>query len=342
MRITRRHILALGSSGLLRLLGAPLPGPAGRVAFDVDRLLDANSPEHTNFGAKLELRKYTASATVMLFSIPLVSKASVGSGYAVVEQAGPAMSIQFGAGSYPESARGLNRLGFIQEAIVEEQPGRPSDAAWLAFMTTSKETNLDQAKRALEASGEMVPYIASQGAGHSGRFRSRVDRLEFPSKFTWRDITQLVDNARGVISALTGDEPQAGSNESERPATFLYLVRQAILDKRTRTASSLVFNAKEFRLDTEKENDSAATAHFAEKKLVPTGASVTRINALLTEKKTGIKTPFRVWYHAGVNQSLPLRFEYQARSFLRLTFEADAKAGAPPIRFAFKSSKENA
>jgi hypothetical protein len=341
MPITRRHILVLtGSSLLSRAFGATFPGSAERVAFDVDRLLAANSPDRMNAASKVELRKYTASATVMLFSIPLVSRASVGSGYAVVEQAAQTLSIQFGAGSYPESARGLNRLGFIQEAVVEEQPGKPAETAWLAFMTTSKETSLDQAKRALEESGAMVPYSASQGYGLHGRFRSRVDRLEFPSKFTWRDITQLVDKARGNMLPLGGGEPQAGGGE--RPATFLYLVRQAILDKRLQAVSSLVFNAKEFRLETQKESDPSAGAHFAEKGIVRAAGSVMRINALLTEKKTGIKTPFRVWYDAGAEQSLPLRFEYQARSFLRLTFEADVKAGAPPIRFAFKSSKENA
>jgi hypothetical protein len=293
-------------------------------------------------GSQMELRRYTASATVMLFSIPLVSRASVGSGYAVVEQSSRTLSLQFGAGSYPENARGLNRLGFIQEAVVEEQPGKPAECAWLAFMTTSKETNLDQARKALEASGEMVPYSASQGLGRQGRFHSRVDRLEFASKYTWRDITQLVEQARSNMTALTGDEPQAVANQSDRPATFLYLVRQAILDKRTRTSSSLIFNAKEFRLETQKETDAPASAHFIEKKLVWPSGSVVRITAMLTEKKTGIRTPFRVWYEAGADQSLPLRFEYQARSFLRLTFEADVKAGTPPIRFAFKNSRENA
>ena len=139
MRITRRQILALSGGGLLsKLFGA---------TFEVDRLLGVDAP-----GARLEIRKYTASATVMLFSIPLVSRASVGSGYAVTEEAGRTISIQFGAGSYPESARGLNRVGFIQEAVVEEKPGVPSECAWLAFMTTSQEKNLDQAKKALEAS----------------------------------------------------------------------------------------------------------------------------------------------------------------------------------------------
>ena len=66
-----------------------------------------------------------------------------------------------------------------------------------------------------------------------------------------------------------------------------------------------------------------------------------RLNATITEQRTGVKTSFRLWYEAGSALSLPLRFEYQAKSFLRLTFEADAKAGAPPIRFAFKP-KENA
>jgi hypothetical protein len=329
--MNRRHILALGGSGLLsKLFGA---------TFDVDRLLSAISPGSVVPSGRPELRKYTASATVMLFGIPLVSRSSVGSGYAVVEAAAQTLSIQFGAGSYPENARGLNRLGFIQEAVVEERPGQPVECAWLAFMTTSKETNLDQAQKALakqavEASGAMVPYSASQGIGHHGSFHSRVDRLEFPSKYTWRDITQLVEQARASMTDLTGKEPQAAPASQEKSATFLYQVRRAILDPHVRTSSSLVFNGKEFQLDAVKENDAAAGAHF--------GRSVIRLNATITEKHTGIKTPFRLWYEAGSDLSLPIRFEYQAKSFLRLTFEADAKAGAPPIRFAFKSSKENA
>jgi hypothetical protein len=338
MTTTRRHILALTGSGFLsRLFGASFP--SSNPSFDVDRLIETHTGNRAGNDCRREVRRYTASATVMLFSIPLVSRASVGSGYAVVEEAGQTLSIQFGAGSYPESARGLNRLGFIQEAVVEGQPGRPSECAWLAFMTTSQEKNLDQAKKALEASGAMVPYSASQGYGRQGRFHSRVDRLEFPSKYTWRDISRLVEEARGSMTCLKGDEQAAGqaASEEERPATFLYLVRRALLDPKTQTSSFLVFNGKEFQLDAEKEADAGATAHFSEKKLVAATASAMRLNATLREKKTGIRTPFRVWYEAG-KESLPLRFEYQAKSFLRLTFEADAAAAAPPIRFAFKRS----
>ncbi len=282
-----------------------------------------------------------ASATVTLFSIPLVSKTCVGSGYAVVEEAGRTLSIQFGAGSYPENARGLNRLGFIQEAVVEERPGRPAECAWLAFMTTSQEKNLDEAKRALERSGGMVPYIASQGYGRRGNFAFRVDRLEFPSRYTWRDIPRLVESARVETIAGAGAEQQPAPSGAEPPATFLYTVRRAMLDTRPRTAGCLVFNGKQFQLDAQKERDETATAYFSGRKLIHPAGAAMRLNAILTEKRTGERTPFRLWYEEGAEQAPPLRFEYQAKPFLRLTFETAVKADTPPIRFAFKTSKEN-
>ena len=164
MTISRRHILAAaGSSLLARLLGATAPGVNSgfnqKAVFALDRLLHVNSPRPDETDGQPEVRKYVANATVTLFSVPLLSKNSVGSGYLVVEKAGRRLAMQFGAGSYPESARGLNRLGFIQEGVIEELPGTPVECAWLAFMTTSKEDNLDQAKKALEASESMVPYI---------------------------------------------------------------------------------------------------------------------------------------------------------------------------------------
>src|SRR6266566_4122337 len=110
MWITRRQMLALTGSSLLsklisaqaapcgvnkpeilpkRPLGAsPLcaefletASPSGvrePDAFDVDRMLEANFPDQ----GRVEVRRYVANATVTLFSLSLVSKASVGSGFA--------------------------------------------------------------------------------------------------------------------------------------------------------------------------------------------------------------------------------------------------------------------
>ena len=310
MGISRRHILVAAGSGFLaRLLGAATPGVNGglntKAVFALDRLLNMNSAEPAaDADGQLEVRKYVANATVTLFSIPLVSKNSVGSGYAVVEQAGRTLAIQFGAGSYPESARGLNRLGFIQEGIVEQRAGSPAESAWLAFMTTSKENNLDQAKKALDASGSMVPYSASQGYGRSGRFTSRLDRLEFPSRYTWRDINPLVEKAREAMATDAGADGQADGpapeNEVDAQAgTFLYMVRRAMLDPRPRITSSVVFNKKQFRMEIRKEADSSSTAYFAGKNLLSPSGKVTRMEAVLTNKVSGEKSPFRLWYDAG-------------------------------------------
>jgi hypothetical protein len=56
---------------------------------------------------------------------------------------------------------------------------------------------------------------------------------------------------------------------------------------------------------------------------------------MLTEHRTGEKTPFRIWYEEGAAQYPPLKFEYQARSFLRLSFEADGTAAVPAIHHVF-------
>jgi hypothetical protein len=209
-------------------------------------------------------------------------------------------------------------------------------------MTTSKEKNLDQAKKALETAGATIPYTGSQGYGFRGAFASRVDRLDFPSRYTWRDIAYLVESARSAMSAGAGEPHHVPSGAAEPPATFLYLVRRAMLDTSPITKGLLVFNAKQFRLDGHKAKDEAATAHFSEKRLLPRDACVMRIDALLTEQQTGEKTPFRLWYEVSAERTLPLRFEYQAKSFLRLTFEADANVDTPPVRFVFKNSKEDA
>jgi hypothetical protein len=337
MHITRRYILALM---------AGLPAAGGQTAFDIDRLLDETSTGRGNDDCRREVRRYVANATVTVFSIPLISKSGVGSGYAVVEEAnrgdGKTLSIQFGAGSFPQSARGLNRLGFIQEAVAENPPGRPSEFGWLAFMTTSGEKNLDQAKKALETAGSTIPYTGSQGHGRDGAFASHVERLEFPRRYTWRDIAYLMAGARTAMSAVAGEPQLVHADTSEAPATFLYLVRRAMLDASPITRGLVVFNGKQFRLEGHKEKDDVATAHFAEKKLLPRDACVMRIDALLTEKRTGDKTPFRLWYERDAERSLPLRFEYQAKSFLRLTFEADPNADTPRVRFVFKTSREDA
>jgi hypothetical protein len=293
-------------------------------------------------------RRYRASATITLLSIPIVSKSDVGSGFILIEKGGHATAIQFGAGSYPEKARGLNRLGFIQEVIDERNTGEPAECTYFAFMTTSAEKNVEQAKRALESSGATVPYAVAEGTGRAGSFVSKLHHIDLSSRVTWRDYPQLTDAVRAAVAAA-GTAQHPGSQNAgidlptgeSAPTTFLYAVRTALMNASARTSGSLIYNAKQFLLRTEKQPDAAMGAHLAERNLVSDASRAMLLSARLEECATGQTTTFKVWFESGQEHLPPLRFEYQAKPFLRLAFEFDPAASGPPVSPAL-NKKENA
>lgn len=359
MGITRRQLLTITATGaashvLSPLMAAFRPEPdaleaiapefdeAAAPEFDVDRLLrsaaatrSVNPDAKSNRPAAYETH-YSASATVLLLSVPILSRGGVGSGFTVIEESAGATSIQFGAGSAPDKARGLNRLGFIHEVVREDQEANSCSCAWFAFMTTSNEKSLNEAKQSLESSAGQVPYIASQGRGKPGSVACRVDKLRFPSQLTWQHISRLVASAREVMAASPA--PLVEIEVARRPSLFLGTVRSAMLDAAVKTKALAFFNNRQFTLETTKEPDAAAATRFRERNLIAATDSVVCLNAIITDHQSGVRTPFRVWYAKGSERMPPLRFEYQARSFLRLVFEADANASVPLLT----SLKENA
>ncbi len=339
--IFRRQILGMLAGGLIcRLFGesdtAACGGPAGGAArSEVERLLEANFAVTSH--PRAQVTAYSAGAVVTLLGIPVFSRAGVGSGYAVVEEAacpaGNGVSIQFGAGSWPESAHGLNRFGIIHEVAIEKR-GEPEVCAYFAFMTSSPEKDITQAKQALVKTDGEIPCTAAQGRGERGGFASRVENLTLPARLTWRDADQLTARVR---DAAAGSPCAAGrENGHGAAATFLYLLRRAMLEAGPVTQANLFFNRKQYTLDTQKEADPATGARLAERRLTSAPDSIVRLSATLTNRATGHVTPFRVWYERGSESAPPLRFEYQVKSFLRLAFEADPAAPAPPVKLVLK------
>ncbi len=137
--------------------------------------------------------------------------------------------------------------------------------------------------------------------------------------------------------------------QSERGGAdlFLYSVRKAMLDARTATGGSLFFNGKRFLLETTKQRDLSIGAHLAESHAVARAADVVRLDAVIREQKPGHEselgsaTVFRVWYDATRRKTLPVRFEYQARSFLRLVFDMDTTARTPQFGYAIRSKQNS-
>jgi hypothetical protein len=209
-------------------------------------------------------------------------------------------------------------------------------------MTTSREKTLAQGKTALVSSNAEVPYTVSDGRGRQGHFVARVGRLDFPARYQWGDVVELTARAREGVESGSAQAATWRAEGDSSTATFLYSVHKAMVDAKPKSKRDLVFNGKRYTLETSCEPDPSAGARFAQRKTVSAAGRVMRLDALIIECGAGTKTPFRVWYERGNEQAPPLGFEYQARSFLRLSFEADANVETPPIKFALTSSKEAA
>jgi hypothetical protein len=291
--ISRRGILILLLPAVLRRAGWAAREPA----ISRDRVLE---------------RRYRAQAYISFCGVTIFSRNDVGGGYARVEETAQSglttVELQFAAGSSPAKAHGVNRLGFIQETVVEKPSGEPVDAQYFGFMTSSTEKNFEQARKSfVETDAKPVPYTATLGAAKSGQFGSTLFRMYFSPSLTFLDRAQLVQQVRANIQggAGTPQEPVAYSG-GEPPNTFLNSMRQAILNPEERTESALVYNGKRYQLQTEKQPESNGSV---------------RLSGTLREQASGQRSTFRLWFEKGESY-IPTRIEYKAKSFLKLVFEA--------------------
>jgi hypothetical protein len=85
----------------------------------------------------------------------------------------------------------------------------------------------------------------------------------------------------------------------------------ALLRKRAkRAAGRYVYNEQEYLMEIEASPQSGS----AERLLTVRGS--------VRNRRTGHQTPFRVWVEDSPGSVVPVRIEFQPRSFLRLTLEA--------------------
>jgi hypothetical protein len=273
--------------------------------LEVERILRDNplspSPWKT-------MREYRADASVMLLGMTVVRRQNVGGGFIHFEEARSDASrrtaITFKAGSLPSRARGLNRLGFIQEVCIREN-GALREAAYFGFMTSSPEESFADAKNALEnQSADGLRYTAIDGVNRSGQTRSASHHWVFPSDFDWSRRDALIEIALQKTRSADGQWREISADAAAAPETFLNAVLTAYRAESPRSQASYIFGERRYRLTTEKAREA-------------NGA--TRLKGEILNESTRKKTNFSVWFEA--DSTLPSRIEFQPRSYLRLTFE---------------------
>ena len=300
--ITRRLLLALVAEGVRRLFASA-----------------ANTPPQPNS------RTYRVDATILLFSLSIFTRAGVGKGHArhVVTRS-PDRSVhqlEFEAGSLPDRAHGLNRLGMIRETVAEADTGI-LEANYFGFMTASKEESLGEARKALNESAAQSTFVAIEGQSRPGESHSRRARFSSDARTGWSELERKAEAAMRDPARTSGESRfQSGVSGAAAP-TFLFALWRAMASGEARLTQIYVYSGDRYELTTSRKPDPRAGRRFADKGLVSRPESVIALTGTIHNLRTSNKTPFRLWTEEG-SGSAPLRIEYQARGFLQLALEAE-------------------
>jgi hypothetical protein len=266
--------------------------------------------------------RYRAKATVLMLSMPVFSRDNVGGGYLRVaerEELADArrIELEFAAGSLPERAAGLDRSGAFEETILEVS-GQLAQANYFGFMTVSNEKSLEKARAALQT--KAVGFTAIRGRITEGRVWNRLARLSDLPALPWSEHRALAVQVRRKLDDAAVVEHEMAGAGGERLVTFLYAVRAAMRSAGPASEHRFVHNGEALLLRAQKRADPERGAAFVAKGLAQS-AQVDQLVGQISHPSGRLLSTFQLWFEPGLPGPLPLRFEFRARSFLRLAFE---------------------
>lgn len=270
----------------------------------------ANSAEATQ---PAERRRYHADAAILLLGMTVYRRSAVGDGEASIEDTGEGPNLRrtlfFAAGSDPKRACGLSRLGWMRETVSGPEAA-PSEIGYSGVLSSSPEESLDHARQSVAAPNpSRNTFGAVMGTNRAGRSRSAIAHLEFDASAVWSDRA-LIHQAHSLFDGnVNWRETSWPDSPNQTPPTFL-LQLVTLLNKGTRTATGrYVYTEQEYLLILDRRQPSGD------------GQRLMTVRGKTRNLRTGRETSFRVWLDNG-SSIIPVRFEFQPRSFLRFTFEA--------------------
>jgi hypothetical protein len=286
-KFSRRELAAL----MLGLLFRP-----GRTAAQV--------------GAGTTLRRYRADAVILLLGLPIYKRAAVGGGQVSVEETREGGQLRrtlfFAGGSDPKRAQGLKRIGWIREVVLGSE-SIPSQADYFGVLTSSPEESLENARKSVAGpqSGQSL-FTAVNGRHTAGQSRSAITHFEFSSEATWYDHALIAEAESTFRSNVAWRENARPNSPNQAPPTFLLQLATLLKQRSKHAAGRYVYNEQEYTLELD----------------TSTAGRLIAVRGKVRNQQTGHQTPFRLWIENASESVIPVRIEFQPRSFLRLTFEA--------------------
>ncbi|HUO32730.1 MAG TPA: hypothetical protein VMU80_26185 [Bryobacteraceae bacterium] len=270
-------------------------------------------------------RRYRADAQVLILSIPLLRRSGVGGGSALWREwrdsGGLMRQLEFTGYSDPARAAGLNRLGFIRETSCREQAAI-REANYFGVMSASPEDSAEEAHKALHSTATEATYTAIEGHIEGGHVETASVHFTGPARFSPSRREELVSRAEEALSTAP-KKPSEFHTNGAIPAPFLHALVDALRSPGV-GQTEYVYSGRLYRLWIRQSPDSHAADYFRQRGILGGGVNVVRINGKVRREAGGKETDFRLWIEAGAAQPVPLRIDFQPKSYLRLIMEAEA------------------
>ena len=265
-------------------------------------------------------RRYRADAQVLVLGLTILHREGVGGGSVLwreLETADATRLLEFNGYSDPARAAGLNRLGFIRE-LTRTPANAAAESLYFGMMTASPEESAEQARKALHSGAKEQTYTAIEGRIGGGETQTTVAHFTAPAAMSGAHSAELADRARHALDAA----PKVIDNHLTRAGSQCFLQTLAGMLARRETDGRYIYAGRAYRIHLTRSADPKAAQSFRERGLLSGAAEAIRISGKLQRELGGKETEFRLWIAGGSERPLPLRIEYRAKSYLRLTFEA--------------------
>jgi hypothetical protein len=193
------------------------------------------------------------------------------------------------------------------------------ECSYFGLMTASPEESAEEARKSLHSGAKEQAYTAIEARLAPGETETAIAHFMAPAALSGANREELVERARRALAAVA--EARTAGSTSEAGHSFLQELATLVM-RPDGKEGRYIYAGRPYRLHLTRSMDGKATAYFRERRLIAKPAEVIRFDGRLRREAGGKETEFRLWIPSGAERPLPLRIEYQAKSYLRLVFEA--------------------
>lgn len=309
----RAFARTLAGAALGRMCATAESNRPGRLEWGVETAPARNFERH-----------YRADAQVLLFGMPLLHREGVGGGSVLLREFDASNStrlIEFTGFSTPQRAAGLNRMGYVREMGRASGAGAAAECIYFGLMTASPEESAEEARRALHSGAKEQAYTAIEGRTADGETATAIAHFTAPAALSGENRDELAERARRAL--LSAQEVRTAASVGHTSNSFLQELA-TLLMRSGQDEGRYIYSGRPYEMHLLRSLDGKATAYFRARRLISSPAEVVRVTGRVRREAGGKTTEFRLWIPTGAERPLPLRIEYQAKSYLNLIFEAPA------------------